>query len=211
MTGATAVDETEGKSESPASAVVPLSISAAAGGAAEPQEENAAGSPLAPLVGATALLALVYGLVRVLSARKGRPLAHASIEVIGSRRLGTRHQLVLVRALGEDHLLSMNGERTERIASSPSPGSQASTLRLLPPPQAAPRSLARALDEEPDKPEAPAEDGERPREAPFGAELLSFMQRRANMSARPGSQAASEGGESPAVAGLVRLRRRAAS
>jgi hypothetical protein len=47
----------------------------------------------------------------------GKPV----IEVIGSRRLGHRQELLIVRALGGDHLLLCTGGRAERVASMPSP------------------------------------------------------------------------------------------
>lgn len=73
-------------------------------------------SPLVPLVLLTGLLAAVYGVVRyVLKKRARNPLD--DIQIVAQKRLGNRHQIVLVRALGEDHLLSVNGQQTQRIAS----------------------------------------------------------------------------------------------
>lgn len=174
---------------------------------------DASGSAFGIMAGITAFLALVYGFIRLWNARRPQLPALPSIEVIGTRRIGHRHQLVLVRALGEDHLLSMNGDRTERIASTPSPGTQADSIRLLPPPRKAPASLASVLDE---RLAAIGDDAETPpnRETPFGAELLTFMQRRADPSLRPRQRTrADESGRhnSPAVAGLLRLREREAS
>lgn len=67
----------------------------------------------------TALLGATYGVLRlIVGKRKKSPLD--DIQIVAQKRLGTRHQIVLVRALGEDHLLSVNGQQTQRIASTTS-------------------------------------------------------------------------------------------
>ena len=48
------------------------------------------------------------------------------IQVVAARKLGPGHQLVVVRAFGKDHLLSINGKTTERIASETAPGMEPS-------------------------------------------------------------------------------------
>ena len=47
----------------------------------------------------------------------------SDIEIISTKRIGNKHQLLVVRALGEDHLLSINAGRTDRITSLPTPES----------------------------------------------------------------------------------------
>lgn len=156
------------------------------------------------------------------------------ISVLGSRKLGPKHQLVLVRALGEDHLLSMNGEHTERLASVPCPvpdegahvepsASQLSLMVPPPPPaleQAASNDLVNAASNRQDTvmlgPETDREDGSQPRlriagEGPFGAELMSMMTKRiaASESVRTKSESSPRSKTPSSVDGLMRLRREA--
>lgn len=154
----------------------------------------------------TVLLGSVFGVVKLV-ARRRSTRSRPEIDVVSSKRLGPRHQLVVVRALGEDHLLSINRGETERLASVPSPEQNAVEL---PASDEAPADLLGRLREglglripEPtSEPEAPApklplDDGGR-----FGSQLM-----RAAAAARYGASAAKPGSES--VAGLVRLRERA--
>jgi len=154
----------------------------------------------------TVLLGSVFGVVKLV-ARRRSTRSQPEIDVVSSKRLGPRHQLVVVRALGEDHLLSINRGETERLASVPSPEQSAAEL----PAQAeAPADLLGRLREglglriaEADsEPEAPApklslDDGGR-----FGSQLM-----RAAAAARYGASASKPNSES--VAGLMRLRERA--
>lgn len=70
-------------------------------------------------------LTLVSGIaLLVFSWMRSRPRgdkARLPISVVASHRLSPRHQLFVVRALGHDHLISVDGTRTERIASAPAP------------------------------------------------------------------------------------------
>jgi hypothetical protein len=71
------------------------------------------------------LLTLVSGLGLVifswLRSRAGKGGRGLPIAVVATHRLSPRQQLVLVRALGQDHLLSIDGSKTERLLSTPSP------------------------------------------------------------------------------------------
>ena len=71
--------------------------------------------------------------------KKKRPNELPAIEVVGSRRLGHRQELLIVRALGADHLLLCTNGHAERVASSPSPN--APTLSLPADTQSEPESL----------------------------------------------------------------------
>lgn len=167
-----------------------------------------------------------YGFLRKLKLKLPRADAWSNIQVLGSRRLGVRHQLILVRALGEDHLLMVNGDRTERIASLPSQEHHS----LLQEHAMTPHD---ELDDEPEsglEPELEAKRSSLP--LGLGKDILNLVQRRGEerreMDSRPPEEAFREsrarelrpreprrevrtqaGGmeASPAVQGLLRLRR----
>jgi flagellar biogenesis protein FliO len=88
-------------------------------GAEQLEKPNQSGIVLLAVVSLALLgvyLVIKFGLIK-----RAKPSLLSDIEIIGSKRLGARHQLILVRALGEDHLLSINAGHTERIASVPTP------------------------------------------------------------------------------------------
>lgn len=66
----------------------------------------------------TGLLAVVFGVVKFIQYKSGAP-SNSSIRVLASHRLGMKQQLIVVRALGQDHFLCLDGGRTERLASAP--------------------------------------------------------------------------------------------
>jgi hypothetical protein len=164
------------------------------------------------------VLGAVYAVLRLKLRKRGAEFVPTEIQVLGNKRLGARHQLMIVRALGQDHLISVNGGRTERIASS-------ETLRRLPatasgtpvpgatPPAEQPKSrlglgLGSALRAvrghelfASAEAQRTAELARQPMaETPFGAELLDFV--------RGGETRTPALSESEAIAGLVRLRNR---
>jgi flagellar biogenesis protein FliO len=167
----------------------------------------------------TVLLGGVYGVLRLkLRKRGGTEFVPTEIQVLGNKRLGARHQLLIVRALGQDHLISVNGGHTERIASSetlrrlPAPGSPMPTPGTTPPAEA-PKSrlglgLGSALRAVRGHELFASADAQRTAdlarapigETPFGAELLDFV--------RTGETRTPALSESEAIAGLVRLRNR---
>jgi flagellar biogenesis protein FliO len=71
---------------------------------------------------ASVLLTFVYFGVQHLQRTKKLIRPPSSIEIVGSRRLGHRQELLIVRALGADHLLLCTNGKAERVASSPSGG-----------------------------------------------------------------------------------------
>jgi hypothetical protein len=84
---------------------------------AQEEEETQHANPIWLLAAASVLLAFVYfGLQHL---QRTRSMSSPSIEVVGSRKLGPRQELVIVRALGSDHLLLCTNGRAERVASTP--------------------------------------------------------------------------------------------
>jgi flagellar biogenesis protein FliO len=148
----------------------------------------------------TAILVLGYGVLRWILAR--RPIAKRTppISVVATHRLSPRHQLLVVRALGEEHLLSVSGGTTQKIASLPiskiGDDTTAPTKDEAPKPLATVTSLLDRL-RLPAKPEAPR----LPPEGPFGAHLLRV--------ATAGTNASRRDARSEAVAGLLKLRAQA--
>lgn len=180
------------------------------------------------------LLLAAYAGIRSLS--KKRPQRPADIQVVSTRRLGHRSELLVVRALGADHLLVTSAGRVERVASVPSPvepsvslapASLPSSPSLSIPPAPADadsqaeglgiisklssrsrlRKLLDAVEQEPAEPEpAPARDSRRPA---FGPELLSAIHHHklgAVASLPPLTAASASAKQSEAVAGIARLR-----
>ncbi len=149
---------------------------------------------MAALLGVSALLALIYLGVRILQ-RKHPRAAVSPIEIIATKRLGPRHQLLIVRAFGRDHLLSVQGGTTTRIA-----GAKAGQLMGA----AGEASTAGSFDFEPEPPsEQPA----------FGADFLRLAigqrmheQQKVDEAA---ARAPTRPAASDAVSGLLRLRREA--
>lgn len=75
--------------------------------------------------------------------RKAKPKlgddANAEIELLGSRRIGPRQQLLLIRALGENHLIFLNGDKAEHLAAVRPAGERAVTEPLAASPASPPR------------------------------------------------------------------------
>jgi hypothetical protein len=67
----------------------------------------------------SAVLLGIYACIKRFA--KPRTIRAQDIEVLSARRLGKGSELLLVRALGSDHLLVTSSGRTERVASVPSP------------------------------------------------------------------------------------------
>lgn len=169
----------------------------ALGARREPPPEPSLGTrasttlPLAPLgLVALALLgAWIY-------ARKHRRAPHDApdIQVLATHRLGPKHQLLVVRALGQDHLLAVHGQTTQvlgttaRAAEEPRASSFLSRLREVSDERAVPA------------PPPPSEEPER-----FGARLLSLVGGREAPAREP------EAVTHDSVAGLLRLKARQGS
>lgn len=71
------------------------------------------------LLGVSLILLGVFAFVRMNKSKSGENNSRARIRVIASQRLGPKQQLVVVRALGQDHFLSVDATRTERLLSLP--------------------------------------------------------------------------------------------
>ncbi|MBI5161578.1 MAG: flagellar biosynthetic protein FliO [Micrococcales bacterium] len=174
-------------------------------------------APRGPGVAVYALLTLglagAYLVLRLLrrggGAGKGRP----QIEVVAAKRLGPRHQLLVVRAFGRDHLLSVNGGTTQRIASvrsgEPNEGAAAPASKTMGGLFSKPwidRSLGSEADADEGTPEPaplPRPRRARPEEndPAFGAELLQLTSATRARTSAPV--------RSDSVSGLLRLRQQA--
>lgn len=149
-------------------------------------------------------LGLAYGLMR-LWMRKHTPIAAPAIHVVAEKRLGARHQLVIVRAFGRDHLLSIQGNTTTAIATEPAPEHDCA-LDDAEPVSSLPKSTKPLGTTTKAAPPSDRVD------TTFGGELLKLAIAQRSAEAKQTSAAASEtvkGGMSKAVSGLVRLRREA--
>jgi len=92
------------------------------------QKDAGRGSAVPILLTVTALLALAYAGMRLFMKKKGLIDTIPAIDVVAQRRLGPRHQLVVVRAFDRDYLLSIQGSQTTLVARSSRrrvPGSRA--------------------------------------------------------------------------------------
>jgi hypothetical protein len=170
------------------------------------------------LLVATIVLALALGALQVFGKR--RPSLKPQIEVLGARRLGHRQELLIVRALGSDHLLLCTGGRAERVASSPTPvpaalpadtqaqDSQAGGLNLIS--RLSSGHRMRKLLDSVDSDSAPEAVDPMPltKPNPFGAELFSAARKQAAVHSLPAGRTRQQ---SEAVAGIDRLRKRAAT
>ncbi len=157
------------------------------------------------LVTLTFLLGLAYFGMRVAQKKRKSAGPHADIEIVATKRLGARHQLLVVRALGEDHLLAVQQGKTERLASMPAPARGSSDgdglgdeedralpfLQLGAGDTAGNRTLHRKKIDE------------RPR---FGADLMRLVAERSRGDRVNMPAAAAAASPSDAVAGLLRLR-----
>lgn len=174
-----------------------------AGGILDGQDESK-GSPVGLLLLVTALLGLLLLFVRVVVSRRKRILPAPDIDVISTKRIGPRHQLIVVRALGEEHLLSVNGTQTQLITSvSQDSELPDDMLRLPAPPSTPPRPSTPPLETRPPVSFLMPSPARASSDERFGARLLDLATRRTDIasSSAPSSPAS-------AVAGLLELRRR---
>lgn len=132
-----------------ASPAPPASKSRAIGGASASTTTNlsfagGAGQNLGLLMLISAVLLGVYACLKKFG--KPRTIRAQDIEVLSARRLGNRSELLLVRALGSDHLLVTSPGRIERVASAPSPIDPPLLLPSIPTLAAAPACAAAEAD-----------------------------------------------------------------
>ncbi|MEM9188005.1 MAG: flagellar biosynthetic protein FliO [Myxococcota bacterium] len=220
LTADDVTEEVEAPASEPEESAAPPALNASRPAAAGPLGAGS-GSNLGVMALITILLALGYLAIRFFRSKGKVKSPLDEIEIVASRRLGTKHQIVLVRALGEDHLLSVNGNQTQRIASTPtavsSEPSAAERRRNLADEAIKPGVLSRlqahlrksdADDEDAESEPTPKKNGEER----FGSELLRYAidserprrgRRRPRAVLRP--QETSE-----SVQGLVALRERLA-
>jgi flagellar biogenesis protein FliO len=134
--------------------------------------QDAGSSTLPMLLSITALLALAYGAIR-LFLKKNDGIEIPAIDIVAQKRLGPRHQLVIVRAFDRDYLLSIQGGQTTVVArSSRSKQIAASEALLSPLPQK--RSSTPSVTGRPINPELERELGRdfEDDEVTFGGELF---------------------------------------
>jgi flagellar biogenesis protein FliO len=177
-----------------------------------------ASSPMPMLIGISAILALAYAALRLLMhKRKGAEKMRAPIDIVAQKRIGARHQLVIVRAFGREHLLSIQGSNTTLIAASEEIednfGDKLALIAREEPTMEPPASMIQnvAISQK-------SEPARETRAEPLtGGDLLrSAIQDRLSGASRKKSEAETgapkhkeEKALSQAVAGLVRLRREA--
>ena len=65
----------------------------------------------------TLLLGTVYLALRAILKTRAPSKPTPSIQILSVKHVGPRHKLIIVRSFGRDHLLSINGGETRRIAS----------------------------------------------------------------------------------------------
>ena len=182
----------------PAEAATPLALTADT--EAMPISASDGLSTTVVMVLLTLLLGVAYGIVRIF--QKKKPAGpRADIEIVATKRLGARHQLLVVRALGEDHLLAVQQGKTERLASMPAPPPNDDATGLEDEDLALPFLRLGAGEEDPStrtlhRKKAKVE--ERPR---FGADLMRLVAERSRrgprLDARP-DPSAERGGRRPA-------------
>jgi hypothetical protein len=216
--------EPAGQPVFPTKPATPLDLSA-------PKSDPGAGHSFMLLGAATFILGAVYLGLQLYNKRRPQLLKKPGIEVLGVRRLGHRQELLIVRALGQDHLILCTAGRAERVASTPTPfalpsGDEPEPAPSLAPPKEASQAggiglisrlssqhrLRKLLDSVERETEAPEREREREHTGTFGAELMTAHRRgsrRPSLHSLPGPAAA--GRQSDAVAGITRLRRRATS
>lgn len=73
-------------------------------------------SKLPALMGLTVALALLLGAIKLWQRKSNAFMRDPDIHVVAHKRLAPGLQLFIVRAFGKEHLLSVNGKTTERLA-----------------------------------------------------------------------------------------------
>ncbi len=79
----------------------------------------------------TGLLALTYLVVRYIGQRVKSPEDRPDIGIVACRKIGPKHQLMVVRVLENDYLLSVNGAQTQKIASLKRPADDKASSGVL--------------------------------------------------------------------------------
>jgi flagellar biogenesis protein FliO len=207
------------KAEVPAAAAAPVKPAAPAPLAkakakdvplADALANSGSSSPMPMLLAISAILAVAYAALRLVMKKQKSaqgPRVAAPIDIVAQKRIGPRHQLVIVRAFGREHLLSIQGGTTTPIATSDELFEESAPLMERT------GLLAGAPIAEPAH-EQPRVEKKKEEEAVFGGELLrAALAQRLKEATEPRTRepAARPSRDdktlSQAVAGLVRLRR----
>ena len=164
-------------------------------------------SSLLVLLLITALLGGALAGIRYWQSRRATAGLAPSIRIVAATRLSPKQQLLVVRALGQDHLIAIEPGRTERLLSIQSPEPRAEEivpeLRLSREPGAASHAPT-LLGPQPASPSAaPPHFG-----SAFGRELLRLVEAKPDLPIAS-SIAPMQNAPNESVAGLVRLRARA--
>lgn len=151
--------------------------------------------PILPLAG----LALALGLAWFFAQKKRSGGGQRSeIQVLATHRLGPKHQLLVVRALGQDHLLAVHGQNTKVLGTTkPTEERQASTFL----------ARLREVADERSAPPAPAPPSQEAEDR-FGARLLSLVGGRETPPPEVDPSMAHDPVAHDSVAGLLRLKAR---
>lgn len=115
-------------------------------------------SPMPMLLAISALLALSYGGLTLLIKKKRKVPGTdiPAIDVISQRRIGPRHQLVIVRAFDRDYLLSIQGGQTTVVARSSRKALEAAEALLSP----LPKRRSDGMQSRPERDDEPTFGGE---------------------------------------------------
>lgn len=156
-----------------------------------------AGANLGLLALISLLLGGLYVFVRAMGKRRGA-FPDGEIDIVATKRLGPRDQLVVVRALGQDHLIAMHRGQAQLLSSNPIEEADEGVVPGM-----------SIMDRLRDKAEADTVklSSEASKKEKFGAQLLSLTAIRKRI--EEASREENEKLESDAVAGLKRLRRAA--
>jgi flagellar biogenesis protein FliO len=194
-------------------------------------DHNTLSSGMGALLLTALALGVIYGFIHFGTRRKSPLAKQSQIEVLSSKRIGHRHQLVLVRALGQDHLLSLHGGRAECLSSvaagtampdqpsleprdSDDTSGKGRGIAMFNPFLSKRRPWESVLEEGINTPSKNKSKSEAP---PFGDELLNFVRTQQSRRSTPamasatGAPGVSTSFSSEAVAGIARLRARAMS
>ncbi|MDB4989010.1 MAG: hypothetical protein JWN04_4188 [Myxococcaceae bacterium] len=129
-------------------------------------------SAMPVLLSVSALLALAYGAMRLMMKKHIIASEIPAIDVVAQKRLGPRHQLVIVRAFDRDYLLSIQGGQTTVVARSSRKKLEAAEETLSPLSMLPMTASARYGSSASKRASAPAKGDFEDDEVTFGGELF---------------------------------------
>lgn len=182
--------------------------------------ESRESSPVPMLITVSVILAIAYLSLRLVMKQKQKaPRAPAPIDIVAQKRIGPRHQLLIVRAFGREHLLSVQGGTTTPIATSDETEESfgqalKEASRVEPSPELMHGvAITQRTPEAPREPKVEVAPGTDIIRAALAQRLSAAAREQAQGGESAPAEAPRKGGEdkalSKAVAGLVRLRREA--